>query len=225
MKVSQRMTPNPVTVTPDTSHREAVSLLQEHNIRRLPVLDNRGRLVGIVTQEDLLSHAPSKATTLSVYEVYTLLDKLKIKQIMSKPVFAVEESCGLSAAARFMVDNRVSALPVMRGEELVGIITETDIFRSFVEVLGGRKEGLRIDLRVPNRPGVIAEITRTIAEAGGNINSITTFDAPDGEHGELSIKEQGADATRLAATLDALPDVDVLSIKPHQSDRLLTFGG
>ncbi|HQA68973.1 MAG TPA: CBS domain-containing protein, partial [Aggregatilineales bacterium] len=137
MKVKSRMTPSPITITPETTHRQAVALMEQHNIRRLPVLDKKKRLIGIVSQSDLLSSAPSQATTLSMYEITSLMDKLTVDKIMTTPVIAVDENCSLAGAARIMLDNRIGALPVMRDEELVGIITETDIFKAFVEVLGG----------------------------------------------------------------------------------------
>ncbi len=224
MKVHQRMTPNPVTVTPETSHREAVELLKKHRIRRLPVLDARGKLVGIVTEKDLLSAGPSVATSLSIYEIYTLLDRLTIKQIMSSPVYAVDKDCGLSAAARFMIEKQVSALPVMDGEKVIGIITETDIFKTFVETLGGGLPGLRIDLLVPHRPGILAEIARAIADAGGNIVGMTSFKSPDESRAELSIKEQGANKAAVEASLEGIEGVTVLEVKPANVDQLLVFG-
>ncbi len=221
MKVKQRMTPDPITVTPQTTHREAMRLLEENNIRRLPVLDREGRLVGMVTERDVLRTAPSEATTLSVFEIYTLLDKLTVGQIMTHPVLAVEEECSLAAAARFMVDRKIGALPVMRGEKLVGIITETDIFKTFVEVLGGGEPGMRIDLRLADEPGQLARVTQAIASVGGNIVSLTTFKGDDAEHGIISIKVSDAPDDRLRAVLEGM---EVVEFRPSGQDRLLTFG-
>lgn len=224
MKVSQRMTRNPVTVTPETTHREALNLLKEHNIRRLPVVSDSGALVGIVTELDLLSNAPSQATSLSVYEIYTLLDKLKVKQMMATPVYAVAENCGISAAARFMIDHKYGSLPVVDANgKLTGIITETDIFKIFVEALGGGLDGLRIDVTVPDKPGQLAQIAQAVADAGGNIISLATFEHPDAERGELAIKEQGADEAVVSANLNAVSDVEIVNITPANLDRLLEF--
>src|SRR5690606_22208179 len=106
MKVKSRMTPSPITITPETTHRQAVALMEQHNIRRLPVLDKKKRLIGIVSQSDLLSSAPSQATTLSMYEITSLMDKLTVDKIMTTPVIAVDENCSLAGAARIMLDNR-----------------------------------------------------------------------------------------------------------------------
>ncbi len=224
MKVKQRMTPNPITITPQTTHSQAVALMREHHIRRLPVLDKRGKLVGIVSHKDLLSTAPSPATTLSVYEIYTLLDELTVDKFMVHPVLAVDEDCSLAAAAQFMIDKTISCLPVMRGEELVGLITETDIFKTFVEVLGGDEPGLRIDLSVPEKRGMIAEIATGISSAGGNIVSLTTFHGEDAVHGEISIKERGADEKRVSEAMGKIEGVKVLAIRPSGQNGILQFG-
>jgi acetoin utilization protein AcuB len=224
MKVKQRMTTSPITITPHTTHSQAVALMRENHIRRLPVLDKHGKLVGIVSHKDLLSTAPSPATTLSVYEIYTLLDALTVDKFMVHPVLAVNEDCSIAAAARFMISNTISCLPVMRGDELVGLITETDIFKTFVEVLGGDEPGLRIDLSVPEKRGMIAEIATGIANAGGNIVSLTTFHGDDATHGEISIKERGAEEKRVNDAMVKIEGVKVLTIRPAGQDGILQFG-
>jgi acetoin utilization protein AcuB len=224
MKVKQRMTPGPVTATPKTTHREAVELMEKRHVRRLPVLDSDGRLVGMVSRSDLLSTAPSPATTLSVYEIYTLLDRLTLDQIMVSPVLAVDENCSLAGAAGFMIARGVGCLPVMRGQELVGIITETDIFKALVEVLGGGEPGMRIDLEVPDEPGVLARITQAFAEAGADIVSLTTFRGEESTRGVISIKERGGDETRLLPALEALEGVEIVEFRPAGQDVLLSFG-
>jgi acetoin utilization protein AcuB len=221
MRVKDRMTPNPITCTPKTTHREAMKLMQDHNIRRLPVLDDKGRLVGIVSDSDLLRTAPSEATTLSVFEIYTLLDKLTVGRIMTHPVMAVDETCGLASAAHYMVEHKIGSLPVMAGEKLVGIITETDIFKAFVEVMGGGEPGTRIDVRVPDEPGVLATIAKAIADLGANIVSVTTFEDADTSRTIVSIKATGGDEEKLRA---ALTGVEVREFRPSGQDCVLEFG-
>jgi len=218
MNVKQRMTPDPITATPKMSHRQAVEIMQDNNIRRLPVVDDRGRLVGIVSERDLLSTAPSQATTLSIYEIYTLLDKLTLDKIMSSPVLAVDEDCGLANAAHIMHQNKIGCLPVVRGDELIGIITETDIFGTLVEVLGGGEPGLRIDLRAVDQKGVLVGIAQAIAGAGGNIVSLTTFHGEDALHGILSLKVRGAQEDVLRDSLNAPAEVDIVDFRPSKTD-------
>ena len=133
------MTVNPVFVSPDDNFHQAMHALRKQGVSHLPVLE-KNHLVGIVVEKDLLSNQPSPATTLSLYEIYSLLETLRIRQMMSRPVITVEGDCPLEEAARIMVEHKISCLPVMDGENLVGIITETDVFKALVEVLGGGAE-------------------------------------------------------------------------------------
>ena len=191
MFVRSYMTADPVFVSPDDNFHQAMHVLRKQGVRHLPVLE-KDRLVGIVVEKDLLSNQPSQATTLSLYEIYSLLEMLRIRQIMSSPVITVEGDCPLEEAARIMVDHKISCLPVMEGERLVGMITETDVFKALVEVLGGEEEGLRFVLGVPDQVGQLAMISNRIAEAGGNILAITTSRLrPDGLR-SVMIKETGA---------------------------------
>jgi len=151
MQVKDRMTPNPVTVTDDSSFENALHLMKEKKIRRLPIVARDGKLVGIVVQKDLFSASPSRATSLSVFEVHYLLSKLKMKDVMTKRVVTVGDDCPLEEAARIMVDYKIGCLPILKDEKLVGIITETDIFKTFVEILGGREKGLRLTLDVTEK--------------------------------------------------------------------------
>lgn len=174
MLVGERMTPRPITVHEDTSLPEALELMRREKIRRLPVLDKHGRLVGIVTELDLLRASPSPATTLSIYEIPYLLSKVKMRDIMSREVITVTEETPIEEAARIMADNKIGGLPVMRDDKLVGIITETDIFKLMLELFGARQSGIRVTLSVPEEKGVLARVTGKIAEMGGNILSLGT---------------------------------------------------
>ncbi len=188
MLVRERMTPNPVVVNPDTPFDEALRLLRERKIRRLPVVDKKNQLVGIVVEKDLLYASPSPATTLSIYELNYLLSKLQVKDVMTKRVIAVGEECPLEEAARIMVDHKIGSLPVVRERDVVGIITETDIFRVMAEALGGRAKGLRVTLRVPEQKGELALLSQKVAELGGNILSLATFLAGDAQHRQVTMK-------------------------------------
>ncbi|MGQ9521734.1 MAG: CBS and ACT domain-containing protein [Anaerolineae bacterium] len=174
MLVGERMTPRPITVNEDTSLPEALERMRREKIRRLPVLDKHGKLVGIVTELDLLRASPSSATTLSIYEIPYLLSKVKMRDIMSREVITVTEETPIEEAARIMADNKIGGLPVMRDGKLVGIITETDIFKLMLELFGARQSGIRITLSVPDEKGVLARVTGKIAEMGGNILSLGT---------------------------------------------------
>ena len=222
MFVRSYMTADPICISPDDNFHQAMHALRKHKIRHLPVLE-RDRLVGIVVESDLLSNQPSPATTLSLFEIYSLLESLRVRQIMSRPVYTVEGDCPLDGAACIMVNQKISCLPVMDGEKLIGIITETDIFRAFVEILGGDEEGMRFTLRVPDRVGELALIANRIAEAGGNILAITTSKVHEDGYGKVMIKETGSNKEALLQ-LEQGTGVEILDVRPTSRYEPRLFG-
>jgi len=178
MKVRDRMSENVRTVGLDTSINEAFSLMKENNIRRLPVVE-KGKVTGIITIGDLNQASPSTATTLSIHELNYLLAKTKVKDIINKKqkLITVGPENYIETAAKLMRRNRISGLPVVEDNKLVGIITETDIFDALIDILGVKKTHSRIDFYTADRPGTIAAITGMIAEKGKNIlNTVVFFD-------------------------------------------------
>lgn len=212
MKVGQRMTRNPITVTPDTTVPEAQAILKREKIRRLPVLDRDDRLVGIVTELDLIHASPSSATSLDIYELHYLLSKLKVEKIMTRKVITVTEDTPIEEAARIMADNKISGLPVMRGDVLVGIITETDLFKLFIELFGARHKGIRLTLLLPEKKGELAKVSDAIAKAGGNIVSFATFEGEDPTNAYCAVKVTGVGKETLIQALTPVVErvVDVL---------------
>ncbi len=208
MLVKDVMTRNLITVDPETSFTDALKIMRENKIRRLPVLEN-GRLVGIVTEKDILYASPSKATSLDIWELHYLLNKLKIREIMTKDVVTIQEDTPIEDAAKIMVDNKIGALPVMKGDELVGIITETDIFKVFLEMFGARKKGVRYTFKVPNVPGTFAKISQKIFEAGGNIVSLASYGETE-EVYTLVMKVEGIDHGKFLELIRDLEDVKLV---------------
>jgi acetoin utilization protein AcuB len=186
------MTANPVVVHPDTPFADALELLREKKIRRLPVVDKNGNLVGIVVEKDLLRVSPSPATSLSIFEIHSLLAKLEIKDMMTKRVITVGEDCPVEEAARIMVEHKIGSLPVLRDKKVVGIITETDIFKVMTEALGaGSTQCVRATVRVLEEKGELAKIASEIAKLGGNIVAVVTFGLSDPSHREITFKVVG----------------------------------
>jgi acetoin utilization protein AcuB len=204
MLVNERMTHNPITVREDTSLYDALKIMRDNKVRRLPVLGKEGALVGIVSEKDLLYASPSPATTLSVWEINYLTSKITVSDLMTKEVITVCEDCPMEEAARIMVDSKIGGLPVMRGDQLVGIITETDLFKIFLELLGAREQGTRFTLLVPEKKGMLAAIAQRIAELGGNIVALGTFLGEDPSNRLLSLKVQDADKDELWPKLEEL---------------------
>jgi len=191
MLVYERMSRHPMTVTPDTPVEAALKRMREEKVRRFPVVNNEGTLLGIVSDKDLLYAAPSPATSLSIYELHYLYSRIVIRQVMTKKVFTVDENEPLEEAARIMVDNKIGGLPVMREGKLVGIITETDIFKTFMEMMGARDQGVRLTLLCPDQRGELAALTSAVTEAGGNVVSLGTFWGEDATTAIITMKVSG----------------------------------
>ncbi len=196
---------------PDTPVPDALRLMRERKVRRLPVVDGHGRLVGIVSDKDLLYASPSPATTLAVWEIPELLSKLKIEKVMTRDVITVSEKTPLEEAARLMADRKIGGLPVMQGPDLVGIITETDLFKSLLELLGGRRSGVRLAVAVPAVKGELSKITTAIFNVGGNIVGI-------GMKGILGSK--GDTAEVVLKVQDVEREALVEAVRPVVSDVL-----
>lgn len=174
MLVRDRMTKEVITIPSSTNILEAQKIMRESRVRRLPVVDG-GKLVGIVTYNDLLEASPSKATTLSRFELTYLLSKMTVAEIMTRHVVTVPPDVPIEEAALIMQKNQIGGLPVVEEGKIVGIITESDIFGVFVETLGVWEGGTRITLELPQKPGVLHEVTGIIKEHGLNILSLATF--------------------------------------------------
>jgi acetoin utilization protein AcuB len=135
MLVGEKMTKDPVVIRDDIPIDKALKIMRDGEVRRLPVLNDKGALVGIVSERDLLFASPSPATSLSIYELHYLMSRIKVSDVMTTKVITVTEDTPLQEAARIMADNKIGGLPVERKGELVGIITETDLFKTFLELL------------------------------------------------------------------------------------------
>ena len=204
MLVGKRMSRHPITITQEAGIDEALKVTRDEKVRRLPVLNRRGMLVGIVSEKDLLSASPSPATSLSIHELHYLLGKMKVSDVMTRDVIAVTEYTPLEEAARIMVDNKIGGLPVLRDDKLVGIITETDLFKAFIELFGAREPGVRITMLVPEQPGELTRITGEIAEMGGNVVALGTFLGEEPTNRLVTIKVSDVDEEQLSSTLEAI---------------------
>ena len=216
MLVKDRMSHPVITVHPEMPIQDALNRMREEHVRRFPVVDERGRLVGIVAEKDLLHAAPSDATSLSMWEVNYLLSKVTVEKVMTRAVVTIAEDIPLEEAARVMADNKIGGLPVLREGKIVGIITETDLFKIFLEMLAAREPGVRISALIPNVPGELAKLTRAIFEAGGNILALGTFLGESSENYEVAVKVSGVPAKSLVAAIEPVVEriVDVRERQP-----------
>lgn len=175
MYVKNSMTTNPYVLSPDSTIVDAMELMRSKGVKRLPVVKN-DVLVGIVSHSQLLEVSPSPATSLSVFEINYLLAKTKVDSIMTKKVITVSPDMLLEEAALLMREFKIGGLPVVSDNKLVGIITETDMFDAFIEIMGFRDKGSRIALDIgQDHPGVLAEVTGIIAGFNTNITHLAAF--------------------------------------------------
>jgi acetoin utilization protein AcuB len=191
MLVRERMSHPVFTVYAEASMQEALDKMRAERIRRLPVVNKRGNLIGIITETDLAKASPSQATSLAIWEIRELVSKVKVGDIMTKDVVTITDDTPIEEAARVMADCRISGLPVLSSGKLVGLITETDLFKVFLELFGARDSGVRITVEVPREPGQLAKLTRAVFELGGDIVALGTFMGESTDTGQITMKVDG----------------------------------
>ena len=203
MNVGKRMSKVLITVPPDLPVPDALALMTKEKIRHIPVIE-KGKLKGIITKNDLLNASPSKATSLSVWEINYLVSKIKVADVMTTKVYTTTEDTPIEEAARVMSDKKISCLPVLRGKDLVGIITETDLFKIFLELLGARQKGVRLTAVIPDKPGELARITQAIYKAGGNLIALGSFAGETAATSLITVKVEGVTEKTLKKVVEPL---------------------
>jgi acetoin utilization protein AcuB len=191
MLVGERMSHPIISIAPDMPVHDALDMFKRERIRRAPVV-KEGKLIGIVSDKDLLNASPSPASSLSIWEMNYLLSKITVSEVMTKKVLTVKEDTPIEEAARIMADNKIGGLPVLRDGHVVGIITETDLFKIFLELMGAREKGVRVTALIEEQPGQLAKITSAIAELGGNFVAFGQFTGEDPSNRLVTFKVSGA---------------------------------
>jgi acetoin utilization protein AcuB len=190
MLVDQRMSHRVISVPPEMPVLEALALFKKNQLRRAPVMKD-GKMVGIISESDVLNASPSSVTTLSVWEINYLMSKVTVKQVMTKKVITIEVGTPIEDAARIMVDAKIGGMPVTRAGKIVGMITETDLFKVFLELMGAREKGIRVSVLAEDKPGQIAKVSKLITDAGGNFIGFGTFVGPDESLTVITFKVTG----------------------------------
>jgi acetoin utilization protein AcuB len=190
MLVGERMSRPVITVAPDAPINDVLAMFKKEHIRRAPVIKN-SKLVGIITQTDLLNASPSPVTSLSVWEMNYLISKVTVARVMTRRVRVVDVNTPIEEAARIMADYKIGGLPVMNLGRVVGMITETDLFKVFLEMMGARQKATRVTATIPDKRGELAKVTKAIAGAGGNFISFGMFSGPDSTTRLLTFKVEG----------------------------------
>ena len=201
MFVGERMSRPVISVTPDLPINDVLAMFRKEHIRRAPVIKDR-KLVGIVSERDLLNASPSSVTTLSVWELNYLISKVTVKNVMAKKVVTVEQDTPIEEAARIMADKKIGGVPVVSGTNVVGIITETDLFKIFLELMGARQKAWRVTATIAEKPGTLAKLTQAIAQNGGNFISFGMFAGPDANSRVVTFKVDGLEKNRIREVLE-----------------------
>jgi acetoin utilization protein AcuB len=206
MLVRDCMTYNPITVRLESDPLAAIALCKSARIRRLPVVNTEGQVVGIVSRNDLerfLSKAPSPGI---------MKRQHNIEQVMVTAVITVSPDHPLEEAARLMVEHKIGSLPVVEDGRLVGIITETDIFKQFVEILGGQAEAVRLTVMVSDMPGQLAKVVNAVAALRGNVRSIIISRCDDPGSCLITLWVEDVDRDALTAAIQSTPDVQLQQV-------------
>lgn len=181
MLIRNWMTPEVLTVTPDTSLLKLGKLMRDKGVRRLPVLDN-GRVVGIISDRDVRDASPSKATTLDMYEMHYLLAEIKAKDIMTPKPVTIKPTDTVEKAAMIMLDKKIGGLPVVDEKgALVGIISDQDVFKALVNITGVRDGGIQLGMEIANEAGAMRPIFDLLRKHGARILSVLSTNNHEGQ--------------------------------------------
>ena len=197
MAVKDFMTRKVVYISPDTTIAHAADIMRDQKLHRLPVIEN-DKLVGLVTEGTIAEASPSKATSLSIYEMNYLLNKTKVKDVMIHDVVTISQYASLEDATYLMLKNKIGILPVVDNEQVYGIITDRDIFKAFLEVSGYGEKGVRMRFVTEDEVGVLSHIIALLVEENLNISNTVNIPRKDGK-GVIEVQIDG--------------DIDLVSLK------------
>jgi acetoin utilization protein AcuB len=192
MYVKDHMTSNPYTITKDVVISKAVEIMRKNHFHRLPVVDDQGKLIGLVTGGLVKEKSGANSTSLSIYELNYLLSKTQVKDIMITDVKTISQDVFVEEAAQTMLENEISVLPVVDDtNKVIGIITDKDIFQAFVELLGYRHQGTRFILGATDTPGEFAPMAKLFGDNNANLDSLAVYHTKD-RGAEIVVKASGA---------------------------------
>lgn len=213
MLVKDRMTPDPICGSPHMAVTEAQELMRAKKFRHLPILDENGALIGLVTQRSLLKALPSDLRGFSRFEISYILAKIKAKDVMTKDVITIDAEMAIEEAARIMADEKIGCLPVCDGDRMVGIITDNDLFGIMVDLMGGWRKGIRMTISQPDRAGAIARLTTAIAGKGGFMSVFLGYPGPDADMWISVCKVTNLTKEQLEKIVGGLADTHLLDIR------------
>ena len=211
MLVKHLMTADPVFIAPEQSVADAGELMTQRGIRHLPVMEE-DRLVGLVTRSSMAGALPGLGTGLTRFEVHYLTSNTQVREVMIADPVLGSEDMAAEEAARVMNANRISSLIVMRDGWPVGIMTDTDIFEAMLELLGARRDGVRLTVHLPDRPGVLAKLSGALGDKGGNLTAVGGWQVDSDTWGAV-IKVQNLSPEEITVSVGAVPEVTVVDVR------------
>jgi len=224
MLVMNWMSKTVVTVDIDDSMQDAIKLLKEHDINMLPVME-KGKLVGVLTDRDVKKSSASDATTLEIHELLYLVSRIKVQNIMTKDPVTVPSDYTIEETAQVLLEKNISGVPVVDNKRVVGIITQTDIFRAMISLTGVGKRGVQFAFQVEDRPGSIKEVTDIIRKHGGRMVSILSSyeNVPEG-YRKVYIRDYGIERKELKQLKNELKEkATLLYMVDHRENKREIF--
>jgi acetoin utilization protein AcuB len=217
MLVKDLMATDLVYVAPNRSVADASEIMAEHRIRHLPVVDEEGRLLGLITRGTLSKALPGAGTGLTRFEFSYLTSSTSVSEVMIKEPAIIDKDGAVEEAARIMNEQRISSLLVMDGQELAGIITDTNLFEALMELMGGRRSGVRLTVHIPDRAGALASVTGAVAKAGGYLSAVGGWYVKQAEnlYGSL-LKIENLTQEQLVEAISELPDVTIVDVRGEE---------
>jgi len=176
MYVKDHMTKDPVCIPPDTSVSKALELMQQGKFHRIPVTNKDGKLLGLITEGVVTDSSGSNQTSLSIYELNYLLSRTKVEEIMIKDVVSIDPDSFVEQAAELMLQHEINVLPVLDADQkVIGIITEKDIFQTFVDLLGLEHQGTKFVFNMEDKPGSLVKAMKLLAENDANVEAAGVY--------------------------------------------------
>ncbi|MDP2861367.1 MAG: CBS and ACT domain-containing protein [Desulfobacterales bacterium] len=225
MLVKNWMSKKVITIDENDSMQDAINLVKQHKINMLPVI-KKGKLTGIVTDRDLKKASASDATTLDVHELMYLISKIKIKDIMSKKPVTVPFDFTIEETASMLLENNISGAPVVDNDkQLVGVITQADIFKVIISLTGIAKKGIHFGFKIKDLPGSIKDVADIIRNYGGRMASIlTSYERVPQGYRNVYIRAYGIDRSKFKNLLSDLKKVaDLLYYVDHTENKREIF--
>ena len=201
MIINEWMTKDVITVDPEASMMRAAKLMKEKGIRRLPVVDDKGKLLGMLSDRDVKEASPSKATTLDVHELYYLLSEIKVKNIMTPNPLTIRDTDTVLKCAAIMHDKKISGLPVLNDkDELVGIMTQNEVYSVLLSITGVYHGGIQFGLKLPDERGTLKEVLDCLRGHKARVISIlTSYDKVEKGFRQVFIRIMDMDKSALNA--------------------------